>query len=114
MERSLPGPTPYNVDASDLYSEWKHWVSAFDIYTITSGLSKKADDVQRGALLQCLGPAVERIFNTLPGEHESFADIKTALDGYFAPKQSVVTECYKFRPRGQRADESIDTCLTNL
>ena len=29
MERSLPAPTPFNADASNLYSEWKHWVSAF-------------------------------------------------------------------------------------
>ena len=109
MERSLPAPTPFNADASDLYSEWKHWVSAFDIYSIASGLSRKADDVQRATLLHCLGPAVQRIFNTLPGEHESFADVKTALDGYFAPKRNVVAERYKFRLRGQRADESIDT-----
>jgi len=64
MERSLPAPTPFNVDASDLYSEWKHWVSAFEIYSIASGLSKKEDDVQRATLLHCLGPAVQRIFNT--------------------------------------------------
>ena len=43
MERSLPAPTLFNADASDLYSEWKHWVSAFDIYLIASGLSRKED-----------------------------------------------------------------------
>lgn len=30
MERSLPAPTPFNADASDLYTEWKHWMSAFE------------------------------------------------------------------------------------
>jgi len=40
--------------------------------------------------------------------------MKTALDGYFVPKQNVVAERYKFRSRGQRADEPIDTCLTSL
>ena len=114
MERSLPAPTPFNADASDLFSEWKHWVSAFEIYSIASGLSRKEDNVQRATLLHCLGPAVQRIFNTLPGEHESFAEVKTALDGYFAPKRNVVAEQYKFRSRGQRADEPIDTYLTSL
>jgi len=114
MERSLPAPTPFNADASDLYSEWKHWVSAFEIYSIASGLSKKEDDVQRATLLHCLGPAVQRIFNTLPGEHKSFEEVKTALDGYFAQKRKVVAERYKFRSRGQRADEPIDTYLTSL
>jgi len=58
MEHSLPAPTPFNVDASALLSEWKHWVSAFDIYSIASGLSRKVDDVQRAILLHCLSPAV--------------------------------------------------------
>ena len=114
MERSLPAPTSFNADASDLYSEWNHWVNAFGIYSIASGLSKKEDDVQRATLLHCLGPAVQRIFNTLPGEHKSFEEVKTALDGYFAPKRNVVAEHYKFRSRGQRADESIDSYLTSL
>jgi len=40
--------------------------------------------------------------------------VKTALDGYFAPKRNFVAERYKFRSRGQRADEPIDTYLTSL
>ena len=31
MKRSLPAPTAFNIDATDLYSEWKHWSSAFEI-----------------------------------------------------------------------------------
>ena len=27
MERSLPAPTAFNIDAIDLYSEWEHWSS---------------------------------------------------------------------------------------
>ena len=46
MERSLPAPTPFNADASDLYSEWKHWMNAFEIYSSASGLATKADEVQ--------------------------------------------------------------------
>ena len=29
MEHSLPAPTAFNIDATDLYSKWKHWISAF-------------------------------------------------------------------------------------
>ena len=83
MERSLPAPTPFNADASDRYSKWKHWVSAFEIYSIASDLSKKEDDVQRATLLHRLSQAIQRIFNTLSGEYQSFAEVKTALDGYF-------------------------------
>ena len=46
MERSLPAPTTVNIDATDLYSEWKHCSSAFEIYSIASDLQKKDDAVQ--------------------------------------------------------------------
>ena len=65
-------------------------------------------------MLHCLGPAVQRIFNTLPGEHKSLEEAKTALNGYFAPKRNVVAERYKFRSRAQKADESFDAYLTSL
>ena len=114
MERSLPAPTAFNIDATDLYSEWKHWSSAFEIYSIASDLQKKEDAVQRATMLHCLGPAVKRIFNTLPGEHESLKEAKTSLNGYFAPKRNVVAERYKFRSTAQKADESFDAYLTSL
>ena len=51
---------------------------------------------------------------SLENMHKSLQEVKTALSGYFAPKQNVVAERYKFRSRAQKADESIDTYLTNL
>ncbi|PFX18797.1 hypothetical protein AWC38_SpisGene16829 [Stylophora pistillata] len=89
-------------------------MNAFEIYAIVSGLATKPDNVQRATLLHCLGPAVQRIFNTLPGEYEKYDDVKAALNGYLAPKRNVVGERYKFRSRAQRPDEPIDTYLTSL
>ena len=106
MECSLPAPTAFNIDATNLYSEWKHWSSAFEIYSIASDLKEKEDAAQRATMLHCLGPAVQRIFNTLPGEHKSLEEAKTALNGYFAPKRNVVAERYKFRSRAQRVCRS--------
>ena len=114
MERSLPAPTAFNIDATDLYSEWKHWSSAFEIYSIASDLQKKDDAVQRATMLHCLGPEVQRIFNTLPGEHKSLEEAKTSLNGYFAPKRNVVAGRYRFRSRAQKADESFNAYLTSL
>ena len=31
IERSLPAPNHFNIDAADLYFEWKHWVNAFEL-----------------------------------------------------------------------------------
>ena len=89
-------------------------MSALEIYAIASGLATKPDNVQRATLLHCLGPAVQRIFYTLPGEHEKYDDVKAALNGYLVPKGNVVAERYKFRSRAQRPDEPIDTYLTSL
>ena len=46
MERSLPALTAINIDATDLYSEWKHWSGTFEIYLIASDLQKKEDAVR--------------------------------------------------------------------
>ncbi|CAH3164709.1 unnamed protein product, partial [Porites evermanni] len=56
MERSLPAPTTVNIDATDLYSEWKHWSSAFEIYSIASDLQKKDDAVQQATCCIALAP----------------------------------------------------------
>ena len=114
IERSLPSPTAFNLDATDLYSEWKHWSSVFETYSIAFDLPKKEDAVQRATMLHCLGPAVKRIINTLPGEHKSLKEAKTALNGYFALKRNVVAERYKFRSTAQKADRSFDAYLTSL
>ena len=114
MERSLPAPTAFNIDATDLYSEWKHWSSAFEIYSIASDQQKKDAAVQRATMLHCLGPAVQCIFNTLPGEHKSLEEAKTALNGYFASKRNMVAERYKVRSRAQKADELFDAYLMSL
>ena len=89
-------------------------MSAFEIYTTASGLVTKPDAVQRATLLHYLGPAVQRIFNTLPGEHEKYDDVKASLNSYFAPKRNAVVERYKFRSQAQRPDELIDAYLTSL
>ena len=89
-------------------------MSAFKIYSIASGLATKADEVQRATLLHCLGLAVQRIFNTLPGVHEKYEDVQTALNGYFAPRRNVVAERHKIRSQAQGPGEPINPYLTAL
>ena len=65
-------------------------------------------------MLHCLGPAVQRIYRTLPGKKEKYIEAVEALESYFAPKGNVVAERYKFCNRKQNADETIDAYLTSL
>ena len=91
----LPAPTAFNVNATDLYNEWQHWQSAFEIYAIASDLAKKNDTIQRAPMLHCLGPTVQRIFHTLPCDHKSHNNVKTALSGYFVLKRKDASEAFQ-------------------
>ena len=56
----LASPAPFNVDAADLYYEWKHWVIKFDLCALATELTKKDDPIQRATHLHCQGTAVQR------------------------------------------------------
>lgn len=86
-------------------AEWKVWIDAFDVYAIVLELEKKSSGVQLATIHHCLGPSVQIIFSTLPGEKSS---LKAVLEEYFAPKRNVVAERYRFRSRQQHPNEAID------
>ena len=75
---------------------------------------KKSENVQLATMLHCLGPAVQRIYRTLPGKNDTCKAAIEALEDYFAPKRNVVAERYKFRSQSQNIDESIDAYLASL
>ncbi|UYV82952.1 hypothetical protein LAZ67_22001514, partial [Cordylochernes scorpioides] len=103
-----------NINASNLFAEYKQWMESYAIFEIASGISKKSDEIKRATLLHCLGPNVQRIFFNLPDEKENYEQTKMALDKYFTPHKNVVTERFKFRQRVQKDDESIDNYLISL
>lgn len=69
--------------------------------------------VQRANLLHFLGPSLQRLFTILPDNYETLDEARQALENY-SLKGNVVSEWNKFRSRGQRPDETIDTYLTAL
>ena len=91
----LAFPAPFNVDAADLYYEWKHWVNTFDLCALATELTKKDDPIQRATHLHCLSTAVQRIFITLPSDDETLDEDKEALENYLAPKRNVVSKIHK-------------------
>ncbi|UYV76711.1 K02A2.6-like [Cordylochernes scorpioides] len=114
MAANLTPPLPMNMNASNLFAEYKHWMESYAIFEIASGISKKSDEIKRATLLHCLGPNVQRIFFNLPDGKENYEQTKMALDKYFTPHKNVVTERFKFRQRVQKDDESIDNYLISL
>ncbi|UYV63748.1 hypothetical protein LAZ67_2005487, partial [Cordylochernes scorpioides] len=114
MAANLTPPLPMNMNASNLFAEYKQWMESYAIFEIASGISKKSDEIKRATLLHCLGPNVQRIFFNLPDEKENYEQTKMALDKYFTPHKNVVTERFKFRQRVQKDDESIYNYLISL
>ena len=77
-------------------------------------LKKKSKGVQLATMFHCLGPSVQRIFSTLPGEKDDLKAARFALEGHFAPKRNVVAERYRFRSRQQHVEEPIDVYVMAL
>ena len=65
-------------------------------------------------MLHCLGPSVQRIYETLPDKKDTLEEAEKALEQYFAPKRNVVAERYKFRSRKQNSDEPFDAYLSSF
>ena len=65
-------------------------------------------------MVHCLGPSVQRIYETLPDKEDTFKEAEKAFEQYFAPKRNVVEERYKFRGRKQNSDQPIDAYLSSL
>ena len=105
---------PFNLEASNLYDEWKHWMEAFENYRIATKLNKEEDSVQRATLLHLAGTGVQRLLSGLPGSKEKFEEVKSALTAHFQPKRNKWAERYKFRKRSQKENESVDTFIAEL
>lgn len=89
-ESVLPPPTKFNIEATDVYIEWKGWIESLYIYAVAVELAKRSDDVQTTTMLHCLGPKVQRILRTLPGKKKSYKEAGGTLEGYFAPKRKLL------------------------
>ena len=63
-------------------------------------------------MLHCLGPSVQRIYETLPDKKDILKLAEKALEQWFPPKRNVVVEGYKFRSRKQNSDEPIVRYVT--
>lgn len=68
----------------------------------------------KATMLLCLGPTVQCISNTLPGEHKSLEEARTALNGYVTSKRNVEAKRHKLRSKAQKADESFNKYVTRL
>uniref|UniRef100_A0A671NS01 Retrotransposon gag domain-containing protein n=1 Tax=Sinocyclocheilus anshuiensis TaxID=1608454 RepID=A0A671NS01_9TELE len=65
-------------------------------------------------LIHCLGAEGQRLYNTLPLEHDEYSGTVSALTTFFQPKVNVVAERYRFIQRAQHVGESTDHYIAAL
>lgn len=111
--------TPHSFPAFDMESEphsigprWTKWVQRFDNYVTAMNIS--GDARLKALLLHLAGEKVHDIYDTLAEAADKYADTKTKLTNYFAPKKNVQYEVYVFRNATQQPGENLDTFNTRL
>ena len=84
-------------EPSSLSARWKEWASRFQRCLIGLGIGDAKR--KRALLLYLAGPAVERIFETLPdtGDDDDYKTAEAKLTEYFAPKRNPMYERHLFR-----------------
>uniref|UniRef100_A0A8C2H5W5 Uncharacterized protein n=1 Tax=Cyprinus carpio TaxID=7962 RepID=A0A8C2H5W5_CYPCA len=86
----------------------------FDNYLLAIGGDKVTDERKRALLIHCLGAEGQRLYNTLPLEHDEYSRTVSALTTFFQPKVNVVAERYRFRQRAQLVGELTDHYIAAL
>ena len=101
-------PEPFLPQPGEPKTDWRTWLSAFDMYMKVFGLSSSniPQERKRAVLLQCLVLEGQRVFATL-GVTETYAATREKLTEYFGGKKNVMVERFKFRQKSQRQGESV-------
>ena len=92
------------------------WLRRFERYRIAFRLQNKTEHEQVGTLIYAMGECADDIITTLRinEETDSFTEVRTALNSYFAARRNTIVERARFDTRKQDPDEPIDTFIQDL
>ena len=102
-------------DPNTLWTQWKRWKRAFDIYLRASGV--KNPDQKVAMLLHTGGLDLQDLYYTLVPETTegvTYEECVNSLDEYFTPQTNVPFERHLFRQMEQMPSETVDQFVCRL
>ena len=116
---TLPPPAPLEIHSDQAGEKWKRFKRAWDSYTLATGLSEKAEDVQVATLLTVIGEEAREVYSTFTGwehadDHKRIQPVLEQFERYCELRKNIPFEHYRFNRRCQEAGESYDQYRTAL
>ena len=99
---------------ASLAAKWETWLSDFEIFLITSGITDET--CQQASLLYQAGSRVREILTLIPntGNAGDFSSAKEKLTSYFEPQKNRRYDVYTFCEARQNHGETLDQFHTHL
>jgi hypothetical protein len=107
MESHIPAPQPLDFTRPEL---WKPWIRRFQRYRLGTGLHEKTEESQVAALIYCLGPNADDVFEAFglcEEDQKKYDTVVNRFEEHFIPKRNVTFECARFQQRKQQTGRNL-------
>ena len=116
---TLPPPTPLEIHSDQAGEKWKRFRRAWDSYSLATGLSDRAENVQVATLLTIIGEEAREVYSTFTGwenegDDKKIAPVLQQFERYCEPRINIPFERYRFNRRSQEPGETYDQYRTAL
>ena len=92
-------PPQLDVNSGNVFENFKRWKRQVEVYLAASGASEKDGKVQTAIILNCAGPHVFEVYDTLiwtdDGDKDKPDKVLDALERYCNPRDNEVIESYR-------------------
>jgi hypothetical protein len=112
FQAPCPEPFPFSMP-----SAWPRWRKKFERFSVSSGLTKKADDEKVNTLIYLMGDQADDIllsFHLSAAEQKVYKTVIDKFEACFVVRRNVIYERAKFNVRVQEEGETVDDFITSL
>ena len=98
-------PNPLSFEGN-IEQEFKNFKQQIEIYFVATKTNEEEEAVQVARLLNLMGPAALKIYNTLKLDQPTVDEILEAFEKYCSPMKNEIMEHFKFFNRKQGNGEN--------